>query len=110
MSFPSLGFLDDYMNSDLKTLREWNVLMQYTGLKDKNGVEIYEGDLIIGVYGRVVDNPHWKANGVGLVEWMPFDKCAGFQTKNPHIDIFDEKTVEVIGNIHENPELFKEDL
>ena len=81
--------------------------MQYTGLKDKNGKEIYEGDLIVGVYGRVVDNPHWKANGVGLIEWRPFGNLAGFQTKNPHIDIFDEKTVEVIGNIHEHPELVK---
>ncbi len=71
-------------------------IMQYTGLKDKNGNEIYEGDVIGGLR-----ESHWH-NGKHVVlekvEWNHFK--SGFCITND-----DMKDCEVIGNIHDNPEL-----
>ncbi len=70
-------------------------LMQYTGLKDKNDVEIYEGDILIHE-----DFEHKKDKVVGVMEWD--EKVAGFTRFYP-LNKF-----EVIGNIFENPKLVKE--
>ncbi|WP_273931966.1 YopX family protein [Lacticaseibacillus paracasei] len=71
-------------------------LMQYTGLKDKNGREIYEGDIVKNEYGKVMDiqyDPRSAAFGVG-------DYYFG--------TIGSGKIIEVIGNIFENPKLLEE--
>lgn len=78
------------------------ILMQYTGLHDKNGVEIFEGDVL-----------KCKNSSQGVLIWNT--KRAGYlldttQTKDgwTHpIDGFDIGTAEVTGNIYENPELLK---
>jgi uncharacterized phage protein (TIGR01671 family) len=71
-------------------------LMQDTGLKDKNGVEIYEGDIL-----------QHENNSVSVVEWSKLD-WGWFmrQIKNwsPKTQ-FDSSKDEVIGNLYENPEL-----
>ena len=64
------------------------IIMQYTGLKDKNGVEIYEGD-IFRFY-----SPIWSRYVTAEIKWM-FDPTM--------LDCEDE----VIGNIYENPELIE---
>jgi len=74
-------------------------LMQYTGLKDKNGVEIYEGDIL---------TTDGKNHGTFVV-WATESACWAFTRK--HSDtitpLFHEDywSSEVIGNIHENPDL-----
>ena len=74
-------------------------LMQYTGLKDKNGVEIYEGD--------IVEDGEW---GHSAIEWIEIDTCFAVQTNKDEIwtigkHIKQTGYVAVIGNIYENPEL-----
>ena len=70
-------------------------LMQYTGLKDKNGKEIYEGDIVAGV---LTPNP---TRIIEIVEGSMTSLCP-CEVKNG------VRQIEVIGNIYENPELLKE--
>ncbi len=80
-------------------------VMQYTGLKDRKGKEIYEGD-IVQTYamheekevplGKVVDGKHIPVPRV--VEWREQD--CGFNISRDRWNGY-----EVVGNIYENPEL-----
>ncbi|MCG1816580.1 YopX family protein [Staphylococcus epidermidis] len=73
------------------------VLMQSTGLKDKNGVEIYEGDIIRGPYDTGIIGYEMVTTEV------KYDLLKGFQ-----LGQFDLNITEVIGNIYENPDLLED--
>lgn len=80
-------------------------LMQYTGLSDKNGKNIYEGDLLKNKSGRiavVIWHDLAAQFDCEVVVIASGDNCDGF--KNIHWGRY----IEVIGNIYENPELIKE--
>lgn len=85
---------------DIQIQREKDFeLMQYTGLKDKNGKEIYEGD-IVKVFKGDICVVEYNYSGFGL-KVIDENKNYGW------VDFIDYK-IEVIGNIHDNPELLKE--
>lgn len=84
-------------------------ISQYTGLKDINGKEIYEGDIIKGLDSTKNDILHvikWDDQTASFEAYLiPFDKHLHKSPLSQNwLDFFDK---EVIGNIFDNPELLK---
>lgn len=85
-----VGHYDEQMN-----------LMQWTGLKDKNGKEIYEGDII--TYYNDKYTVEFSKRRAGYFPFANDDGCGccAYVIADPDIS-------EVIGNIYENPELLED--
>ena len=91
-------WIDEYRNDTLESRRPFEdiKLMQFTGLYDKNNKEIYEGDII----------KFWEENFIEPITYSGCTFIAGKNGTGVPVDSLDcEKSVEVIGNIYENPEL-----
>ena len=73
------------------------ILMQFTGRKDKNGKEIYEGDIMKARY---------VTGQINICEIKFKDGCFG---ANGYCNWGDICEFKIIGNIYENPELLKEE-
>lgn len=104
---PSMSMIED---ADIKQAKFYNQpLMQFTGLHDINGKEIYEGDISTteGI-DAIVGEVRWNKKGFWDI-WLHKENC--FETSMMCSDDFDipiNKHTKVIGNIYENSELLKE--
>lgn len=97
----------DYMRGVLSP--DKYVMEQSTGLKDKNGKLVYEGDIVAEVYSGLIDRP-------GVVKYGEFncsccDGVYGWYIDGGDIRRFEENydRCVIIGNIHENADLLGEE-
>ena len=82
-------------------------LLQYTGVKDKNGKEIYEGDIIdYGYYSKEDDTEDLSRPMRFVAKWSQED--SGFVANGRLMTRYQYYAFPVIGNIYENPDLLEE--
>jgi len=96
------GEMEDFIYAEQSELGESLKLIErnlYTGLNDKNGKEIYEGDIVKINYTPDIENAEEDFD-ITDVEWLEDDITCGWS-----IDPVTSWHAKVIGNIHENPEL-----
>ena len=106
------GYVDVRMNEHdavTKIEEEWSegeyILMQFTGLLDKNGTEIYERDVVNHLTTSI---PFDAFTAKEVVFEVGCFKVGSKDRQPTMLGWISPSCLEVIGNIHENPELLKE--
>ena len=118
-------FKDVCLDFNLGGLQEFEIIPetvgQYTGLTDKNGVRIFEGDILRGFEYPFCSNINGEFNYFAEIVWFDDSSAFGIYTfKNPksnvrgisegntdYLEYFNADKWEVIGNIHDNSEILK---
>lgn len=81
---------------------------RYTGLTDKNGKRIFEGDIVRTKYGRLCTVIWFSSNSFAGWDLKPILTRGNLNDNPPDKhDLFLPENLEIIGNVHDNPELLK---
>ena len=128
--FGSLGVIDTDLvaiyqckefTEDIKTLVDLGTVGQYTGLTDKNGIKIFEGDIIQTKKTGLKGEKNYRFV-IKYGKYTPLEYCREIYSQWQTIGFYalDGKReyqlsccgdmLEVIGNIHDNPELLKSEV
>ena len=93
-----IEFNTEYFNTEFWYKVDPETVGQYTGLIDKNGTKIFEGDILDG-----------HSDGHGVVEWTDFDGGYNYVFDDGNaVGVYEVlRDAKVIGNIHDNPGLIK---
>ena len=102
--FNEFTAFDRYFKCD----EEGCILQQYTGLKDKNGREIYEGDIVQynrrSSYDGINFEVKWSEDNWG---WVLVSKNKDYLVNERTPEGYRYEFIEIVGNIFENPDLLK---
>lgn len=99
--YPNECMVEAYCTSVI----EESTVGQYTGLDDKNGTKIFEGD-VVSFEGIEWDGPNGsRVPYIGVVNYSEIHTSFNFEISNGLLAMpFEASDMEVIGNIHDNPE------
>lgn len=100
---------------DINIVIDKETLGQYTGLKDKNGKKIYEGDIVLFEDTEMSTENGYGDNFInkGVIEYNEENCCFNVTERITAVleDVLykNNESLEIIGNIYDNPELLKEE-
>lgn len=110
---------DDYAYEQFSKAEEVipETVGQFTGILDKNDNKIFEGDIIKFINGRLLDvrfngeTLQWELTDVGVPDWEVNHLHNTLPLSELEVETcYGEMTSEIVGNIHDNPELLKKEI
>lgn len=104
--------VEDGIADPLNTWEDYAVapdtIGQFTGLSDRNGKDVYEGDIALMDYADFNTGKDGKIYAV--VRWIDYRAAFAWDAGlNYYVDLRNTDNVEICGNIHDNPELLEEE-